>query len=891
MRIWARLCSVFAAVFHRNRAETDMDAEMRFHIASRADDLQRSGMPQAEALRRAHLDFGAMERAKEECRETRGLTLLEAAIQDFRFAARLLRKSPAFSAVAVVTLALGIGGNAAVFSIVNGVLLNALPYPNPQQLVALHESKPNFASGSISFPNFKDWKQTNRSFSALAISRPYGFSLMGNNGSEQVQARLVTSEFFSVFGVKPALGRDFAPGEDEIGAPALAMISSSLWRRRFGGSSSIVGQSIKLDDRAYTVIGIVPANFDLLTGSFRTADVYVPVGQWTNDALLVRAAGLSFHGFARLKPGVTIEQARADMASVSHALALEYPDDKGVGATIVPLRDEMLGRIRPILLMLFGAVFFVLLISCVNVGHLLLARASGRAREVAIRSAVGAGNGRLVRQLLTESVLLAIIGGSLGIALAVWGTRVALRFLPAALPRSGEVYLDSRVLVYTFAVSLVAGILFGLVPALKLLHGDLQTTLKEGGRGTGGTRQRTQNAFVVLELAMALVLLAGAGLMIRSLTALWNVNPGFQPDRVMDLNLSYPPAMANAPSDSIRARMRDTQARFAATPGVTAVALSWGALPMLGDDENLFWMQGQPKPASESDMNWSLRYIVTSDYLKVMRIQLHRGRFFTEHDDRHSPLVIVVDDEFARKFFPNQDAIGKRVELQDPRGEAEIVGIVAHVKQWGLDTDDKEKLRAEMYVPFFQQEDAVMLKMAPGIDVVVRCAKSPSAALEALRRTSVSIDPQQTLFGMQTMIQVISATMAARRFSMIILSVFAGIALLLAIVGVYGVTSYSVGRRTSEIGIRMALGAKRSEILRLVLGEGMSLAGLGTLFGIIAALLMTRLLSSLLFGVSAEDPLTLASVALVLGFIAAVACWIPASRAMRVDPTVALRHE
>ncbi|MBV8905825.1 MAG: ABC transporter permease, partial [Acidobacteriia bacterium] len=776
-----------------------MDTELHFHLAAYAEDLVHRGLPPAEAMRRARLEFGGIESAKEECREARGLNLLENALQDLRFGFRMLRKNPGFTVMAVLTLALGIGANAGVFSVINGVLLNPLPYPHPEQVVALHESKPNFPTGSISLPNFKDWKRNNRTFANIAISRRYSFSLADTSGSKRLSARLVTSGFFTVLGVKPALGRDFAPSEDEIGAAPVAMISSSLWQRQFGGAPSIVGRTIKLDDRGYTVIGVVPAHFNLLTDSFRPADVYVPVGQWTNDALVNRSAGLAFHGLGRLKPGVTLQQARADLASVTHALALEYPsDNKGVGATLIPLREEVLGRVEPILWLLLGAVLLVLLIACVNVGNLLLARASNRMREVAIRSAIGAGVARLIRQLLTESVLLALIGGLLGLALAFWGTPASLHWLPTTLPRSGEVGLDGHVLTFTFLISLLAGILFGLAPALKMLHSDLQRALKEGGRGTTGGKQRTQGLFVALELAMALVLLAGAGLLIRSLSALWSVNPGFQPNGVVTLDVSFPLSLAQAAPEAIRARLRETQSHFAAIPGITAVALSWGALPMLGDDEELFWRKGQPKPASAAEMNWALRYIVGPDYLKAMRIPLRRGRFFTEHDDHHFPLVMVVDEEFAHQFFGREDPIGQRLELQETAGEAEIIGIVAHVKQWGLDTDSKEKLRAQMYVPILQLPDEATSKMVPGVDVIVRCSSSPTMVFEALRRTSASIDHEQVVSGLRTMNEVIAVTLSARRFSMVLLSVFAGVALLLAIIGVYGVTSYSVGRRTNE---------------------------------------------------------------------------------------------
>ena len=483
------------------------------------------------------------------------------------------------------------------------------------------------------------------------------------------------------------------------------------------------------------------------------------------------------------------------------------------------------------------------------------------------------------------------LGAGLGLAATSWGTHAALGLLPAALPRSGEIGVDHRVLAFTLVISLISGVLFGLAPALKILQADMQGALKEGGRGISGARQRALGIFVVLEVAMALILLAGAGLMIRSLAALWSVNPGFQPEGVLEFGLSFPPSMAKSSPDAIRAMLRETQSRFAATPGVSAVSLSWGALPLSGDDEELFWMQGQPKPESESDMNWALRYIVGADYLKVMHVPLLKGRFLTNRDDNHAPLAVVVDEEFARRFFANENPIGKRLELQDPSGEAEIVGLVGHVKQWGLDTDDKQKLRAEMYVSILQQQDPAIPKMVPGVDVIVRCSATPATVFDALRRTSAAMNHEQVLFGEETMSEIIGESIAARRFAMILLGVFAALALVLAMMGVYGVTSYSVGRRTNEIGIRMALGARRSEVFRLVLSEGMQLASLGTIVGILAALMLTRLLSGLLFGVSAHDPLTLGGVAIVLGAIAALASWIPARRAMRVDPMVALRHE
>jgi predicted permease len=812
--------------------------------------------------------------------------------QDIRYGMRMLGKDLGFTTIAVLTLALGIGAVSGVFSVIDGVLLNPLPYPHPEQLIALHESKPNFLTGSIPFPNFLDWKKRNRTFSSMAVSRGNSYTLTGVDKAERIEARLVSSDFFSVLGVDPVLGRDFAPGEDQVGASPIVMISEGFWHRKLGGAADVLGRALTLDGRNYTVIGVVPSRFDLLTQSFRTTDLYVPIGLWSNNGLLNRGAGLAIHGFGRLKPGVTVEQARADLTSVTAGLAAEYPEaNKGTGATLVPLKEEMTGRIGPVLWMLQGAVAFVLLIACVNVGNLLLARANSRGREAAIRAAIGASPGRLVRQLLTESMLFSAAGAGLGLIIAVWGTRAALGILPADVPRAGEIALDYRVLLFTCAVAVLVAIAFGLLPALKVSRAALRSGMAEGSRGAVGTKRRAQSALVIMEMAMALVLLVGAGLMIRSLSALWHVNPGFEPNGVLRFGLSFAPSMAQAPAEADRAALREAHARLAAAPGVSAVAFSWGAMPMSGDDEALFWMPGQPKPTSEADMNWSLRYIVGSDYLNAMRIPLLKGRFFTDHDDNHSPLVVVVDENFAHTFFGDQDPIGKRLELDDPEGEAEIVGVVAHVKQWGLDTDDKETLRAQLYTPLLQQEDGAFPKMVPGVAVMVRYTSSSAATFDGIRRAFLSLNNGQTVFDMHTMNEMIASKLAARRFAMMVLGTFAAVALALAVIGIYGVISYSVEQRTNEIGIRMALGAKPSQIFRLVLGEGARLATIGTFVGIFASLQLTRLLSEMLFGVSPGDPATMTCVSLFLVAVALLACYIPARRATRVDPMEALRYE
>ena len=878
--------------WRRDRKQQELEQELQTHLKMAASDLLERGESAARAQQAVRREFGNVDLVRQVTRDQWGWRWLEELLQDLRYGARMLRKNPGFTLVAVLTLALGVGANTAIFSVVNGVLLNPLPYPHAEQLVTLHESKPNFEFGSISYPNFRDWQRDNRSFSSMAIARRINFSLTGVGEAEQVRARYISSDFFSTVGVNPVLGRDFAPGEDEIGAAPIALISAGFWKRKFGSSPDVLGKSLTLDGRNYTIVGVVPANFDLFLKSFQLAEIYVPIGQWNNPMLPKRGAGLGVHGIARLKPGVSIEQARADMGEVSRNLAAAFPDDnKGVAASLIPLRQDMLGDVQPILLVLLAAVAFVLLIACVNVANLLLARSAGRAREFAIRTALGAGQGRILRQLLTESILLALAGGALGLVLAQWGTQSALKHLPADLPRAAGIGLDARVLIFTAVVSLLAGILFGLAPALKTRTPKLQNTLKEGGRGADTTRHRAQSVFVVVEMAMALVLLIGAGLMIRTMTHLWNVDPGFRPQNVMTFGISLPPSMMNASPDAIRAALRELDARLAATPGVAAMAQTWEALPFGYDDERVFWFDGQPKPASQNDMNWTIDYVVGPGYLQTMGIPLQRGRFFTAQDNEHAPLVIAIDDVFARKYFGSQNPLGKGIVFNDTGKRAEIVGVVGHVHQWGLDSDDTQPLRAQVYIPCMQMPDAYMAMVPSGIGVVVRAANNTAGLLDSIRSTSRQMSSQQVLFGALTMDQIISDSLAARRFSMILLGIFAALALLLSSVGIYGVISYLVGQRTQEIGIRVALGARRWDVLRLVLTHSVKMAVLGVLIGVAASLALTRLMDKMLYGVSATDPFTFLAVAIVLTFVALAASYIPARRALRVDPIVALRYE
>ncbi|HYV04157.1 MAG TPA: ADOP family duplicated permease, partial [Blastocatellia bacterium] len=589
-------------------------------------------------------------------------------------------------------------------------------------------------------------------------------------------------------------------------------------------------------------------------------------------------------------PGVTLKQAQSDLDRVMRDLADAYPDaNRGNGASLVPLKELMVRDVRMILWMLLGAVGFVLLIACVNVSNLLLARSTGRTREFAIRSALGAGQWRLIRQLLTESMLLALIGGGLGLLLAGWGTRAALGLLPTTLPRADEIGVDARVLLFVVAVSLLTGMLSGLAPALKISHWRLSETLKEGGRGAGGGRHRAHGFLVAVEVALALVLLIGAGLMIRSLNALWNVDPGFRADNVLTFGLRFPPSMRTASPEQARSTLRELSDNLSSMPGVRAASFSTGAAPLQSEDDLFFWLDGQPKPASTSEMNMALVYRVEPGYLAVMGIPLKQGRFFTNQDDEGTQAVVVIDEVFAHKYFPDTDPIGKGINLGGDNDPLQIVGVVGHVNQWSIDSNDNQSLQAQLYQPFRQ------LGNPGGVSVVLRAEGVAENALpslfESIRNVVQSQNSQNVIFGSQTMNEVVAGSLAAQRFLMILLNAFAVVALLLASLGLYGVISYLVGQQTHELGIRLALGAQRRDVLRLVLSQGMKMVLSGVTVGLVAALALTRLLATMLYGVSATDTATFAVITLLLVTVALLASFVPSWRATKVDPLVALRHE
>jgi predicted permease len=816
---------------------------------------------------------------------------MEELLQNLKYAVRTLAKNRSFTIVAVLTLAMGIGANTALFSVANGVLLNPLPFPAPNQLVALYAKRVSFVRASISYPNFLDWQRDNRSFASMAAFRQDDFNLTGAGEAEHIRGEMVSADFFATLGVKLAEGRFFNADEDRIGGAPVVLISAGLWARKFGGAANVVGQRIALNGTDYTIIGVVPAGFHLrLSGFSENSDAYVPIGQWTDVIFHDRSAGLGMKAIGRLKPGVTVEQARAEMDSIANRLAEDYPvADKDSEITVMSLQQSMVGEIEPFLLVLLGAVGFVLLIACVNVANLVLARSTGRAREFAIRTALGASRGRVVRQLLTESTLIALAGGGLGLLFAAWGTQGILTLVSDTLPRAQEVRVDGRVLFFTLGISLVSGILFGLAPALRVARLAVQSTLQEGGRGASGSRHRAQGVFVVAEMAMALVLLIGAGLMLRSLVRLWSINPGFDPHHVLMFYVALPPAMDAATPASTRASLLQLHDKLAAIPGVRSVSLLRGSLAMWDDSEDPFWIAGRPKPLSDSDKYWSIWSEVEPDYLKVMGIPLVRGRFFTADDTESSPRVAVIDEDFVQKFFPGEDPIGK-VFIDDYVGPATIVGVVGHVKEWGL--DDKLAMHAEFYLPFRQIPDQYMSRASRSTTLVLRTTVAPLSLTDNIRHEIQQMNSEEVMFSPKSMDDIVyNQSMSAQRFSMILLGAFATVALLLASVGIYGVVSYIVVQRTHEIGIRVALGAQQSDVLRGVLGAGARMALIGVGIGIAVALALTRLMTNLLYGVSATDPATFLGVAFLLTLVALAACYIPARRATRMDPMVALRDE
>lgn len=808
--------------------------------------------------------------------------------QDLRYAIRMLLKSPGFAAIAVLTIALGISANTVLFSVVNGVLLNPLPYPNSDRLVAVYGNAPGFERAPVAYLNFLDWQRDAQTFSSMAMYRNQDYNFIGTGEAERLSGYMISADFFSTLGVKPVLGRTFSPADDQVGAAPVVILGGGLWKRRFGSSPDILGKSLILNGASYTVVGVIPASFSFY-GHDR--DLYTPIGQWNDPSFRDRRISVSARVIGRLKPDATLAQARADMDVVGRHLAAAYPvADKDLGINLVSMKEDIVGNVQPFLLVLLAAVGFLLLIACANVANLLLARAMGRSREFAVRAALGASHMRVIRQLFTESMLLAGLGGSLGLMLAFFGTSAVLKSLPGTLPRADEVSLDGRVLLFTMALSLFAAIAFGLAPALKGSKINLQEVLKEGGRGSSGARHRLQRIFVASEIAMALVLLIGAGLMLRSLAALWRVNPGYNPSHAITFVVSMPSSPTTT-SGETRARLRQFDDQMRSIPGVQAVSITLGSRPMIHDSALPFWIEGRPRPDNDNELPQAMFYLAETGFHQAMGITLERGRFISAQDDENHPVVIDIDDAFARTYFPNENPIGKRVHLTQFNVQAEIIGVVGHVKQWGPGGDKKSAIEAQFYYPFMQLPERLMPLAADAVAVVLRTQGDPAAVMDPVRSAVREMDPREIIYSVQTLDDVIAGSLAARRLSMILLAAFAALALVLSCVGIYGVISYVVGQRTQEIGVRMALGAQPGDVMRLVLGQGVRMALIGVAIGIAAALGLTRLMANQLFGVTAHDPLTFIAVAILLALVALLACYLPARRAMRVDPIIALRYE
>jgi putative ABC transport system permease protein len=823
---------------------------------------------------------------------------MQTLFQDIKYGMRMLLKNPGITATVILALALGIGANTAIFSVVNSVLLRPLPYEESDRLVFLNEKSAVLDEMSISYPNFEDWRAQNQSFERIGVYNRSSYNLTGNGEAERIVTGQVSADLFSVLRVNAALGRVFTNEEDKPGATPVVVLSYGLWQRRFGGQTSILNQPITLNGKSYTVIGVMPQ--DYLYPS--RVEMWVPVGQLSDQASWKsRGNHPGLYGVGRLKPGVTFDQALADMARVASNLEKQYPDSNtGNGIRLRPLLEIYVSDIRRALWVIFAAVAFVLLIACANIANLLLARATARKKEMAIRSALGAGRWRIARQLLTESILLSLVGGSLGLLLGRWGIQLILYISPDAIPRSREIGLDWKVLGFTVAISFITGILFGLVPALQAGEVDVHETLKDTGRGMS-SRHWLRSSLVVVEVATTLVLLIGAGLMIRSFYLLQKVNPGFSYEHLTSFSISLP--QKKYTSDESRTsfynRLLDN---IRAIPGVESVAAASG-LP-LGNNgwQTSFTVDGRPEPP-RGEMPLMEACLVTPDYFKAMNIPVLRGRVFNDHDNK-SHLAgkdlskysenekstagvnsIVIDEEFARRHWPNEEAVGKRIRLGGGHGTntplLEVIGVVGRVKMEGLNQNSN---RVQGYFPYAQLPQG-------GMTLVIKGSGDPNQLVSAGREQVKALDPEQPIYSPRTMGEIRAESVAPERLNLTLLSLFAGIALVLAIVGIYGVMSYSVTQRTHEIGIRMAIGASRADVFRMILGHGMKLALIGIGVGLVGAFTLTRLMATMLFGVEPTDATTFASIAALLVTVALLACYLPGRRATKVDPVISLRYE
>ena len=875
----------FADALARGASEADANKIAASQISdwrALAQEILRAEKPVAAATAARLPETWKLDSREQQLRQRRGGAPMADLIQDLRYALRVFRKSPGFTALALLTIALGIGANTAIFTVVNSELLRQVPFPEPQRLIMIHRN----TVAPVSYPNYLDLEQQQQSFQSLAIYRRDNLNLTGSGDAERVSVRMISADFLLVLGQKPIRGRDFTRDDDRLGAAPVAILTDSFWRSKFGSDPNILTKTITMSGQSYAVIGIVPQ----LPKFFASTDAFIPIGEWQESSFRKRDINFGSYPIGRLKPGVTQAQMNSDLAAIAARIAKAYPREApDLRLTGKTFHEFTTGDLRPVLLMLFGAVGFVLLIACANIANLLLAKAGSRSREFATRIALGAARSRVLRQVLTETVLLAALGGALGLLLAAWGIHILLAKAPNGSLGTQSIELDLRVLLFTVAISTLTGIVFGLIPAWRVSRCDLQDTLRGAGRASTGSHQRTQAALIVCEIALAVALLIGAGLMVRSLGIALGVKPGFDPQNALTFSVALSSENATNPA-RIRASTSQLLDAFGAIPGVEAAAIAYGNIPLTGDSDILFWRTDRPEPPKRSEAPDALWYGVSPDYLSAMKTPLLRGRFFSAQDTEASSRVVVINERAARVLFQSEDPLGKQLFLQFFDQTAQIVGVVGDVKQFGLD-EPSDPNGFQLYMPLRQIPDRLLPVLSMDSTALVRSSIPTQDLVGALREKVKSLDANQVMYSVATMDDLLDAELAFRRFSMLLMSIFAALALVLACVGIYGVISYLVEQRTREIGIRMALGARAGDVLRLVLARTLLLQFAGVAIGIGIALALGKVYSSMLFGVTPRDPITFIGVAIVLTAVGLLACWLPARRASRVDPLIALRYE
>ena len=890
MRLLNVLSARLSCLLRREAVIGDIDEEMRFHIEMETEANVSKGMPPAEARRAALRSFGNLGSLRERAYEIRGGGMLETFLQDIRYGARVLAKNSGFTAVAVLTLALGIGANTAIFSVINELLLRPLPFPDAERIVMVWERRvtPEGSSqNTTSRFNFLGWREQSTAFEAMAAFSDQRLGLTGGGEPEEISVQFANPELFRVLGVEPLLGRGITPEDARPDAPKVAVLSHGLWRRRFGGDPQLIGKAITLNGAPFTVVGVLPEGFQwhirTMSGTGKPAEIWTVLSMPTEGEAASKGRFLSV--VAHLKPGVSFERAETEMKTIAARLEADEPAyNKGVTLELVPLREQFVGNVRPALLVLFGAVGFVLLIACANVANLLLARAAAREKEIALRTAIGAHRTRVVRQLLTESLLLAALGCLLGLVFAGWGLKALVAISPRDLVNLQGVGLDLPVLALTVIVSLATGILFGLAPSLEATRLNLNDALKEGSKGAGGQdirSRRLRGALVVAEVALALVLLAGAGLLVKSFVRLQGIDTGFDTEGVLTTVVSLPLSKYREDAQVV-AFFREATERIRALPGVRSAGIV-NYLPLYGGlgANTIFFIEGRPAPPPGEEPTTDVR-VADSGYFSAMGIPLLRGRNFTDQETREARRVVLISESMARQHFPGENPLGKRIRVhmfEDPQ-PMEIAGVVGDVRYDNL-------LQEGVPAVYFPHPELTY----PFMTLVLRTTGDPAEMTPAVRRVVREIDPDQPISDVRTMEQVMADTVGRARFNTLLLGLLAGLATLLAAVGIFGVMSYSVTLRTREIGLRMALGAGQGQVLGLILKQGLLLTSIGIGIGLAGALALTRLLSSLLYGVSATDPLTFTAIAALLTGISCIACYIPAQRAARVDPLVALRYD